>query len=300
VTAKNITAIDGPAKDGTTQNRAGQDRTAQDGAAEETALALGWRVYSLGVMAIGALCLAFGEFDPGQPVPDSFSAHSALPYVVGAFLMLAAGTMQFRRSRRPLIRRIAAWGSGALAAYYTLVVVLLMDGRVLIANLASYGGYEEIAIQMGVAAGAVIVFAAAAGECGWMSAAAAVRVTRVSQLAYGVCALVWGGAHFIYMNLTAPLVPKWLPPTQEFWGYVTGAAFCAAGIAILTGVRARLAAVLLTVMLACFAVLVHTPILLADHKTHFNWTESAENLAAIGAAWVMAGSLRRRERELSV
>jgi len=26
------------------------------------------------------------------------------------------------------------------------------------------------------------------------------------------------------MSLTVPLVPKWLPPSQEFWAYATGMA----------------------------------------------------------------------------
>ena len=46
---------------------------------------------------------------------------------------------------------------------------------------------------------------------------------------------LFGGAHFFYMNLTTPLVPSWLPPSQIFWGYATGIAHIAAGFAILTG-----------------------------------------------------------------
>jgi uncharacterized membrane protein YphA (DoxX/SURF4 family) len=98
------------------------------------------------------------------------------------------------------------------------------------------------------------------------------------------------------MNMTAPLVPKWLPPTQEFWGYATGVSFIAAGVAILTGVLARLAATLLTGMIGSFALLVHEPMLLADHASHVNWTESAVNLAVVGAAWVVADSLARPRR----
>jgi uncharacterized membrane protein YphA (DoxX/SURF4 family) len=97
------------------------------------------------------------------------------------------------------------------------------------------------------------------------------------------------------MNLTAPLVPKWLPPTQEFWAYATGVGHIAAGVAILTGVRARLAAILLTAMYASFTVLVHVPMLLAD-PSHWNWSENALNLALIGAAWVVADSLARPRR----
>jgi uncharacterized membrane protein YphA (DoxX/SURF4 family) len=111
---------------------------------------------------------------------------------------------------------------------------------------------------------------------------------------FGVCALLFGGAHFFYMGLTAPLVPKWLPPTQEFWAYATGVGHIAAGLAILTGVQARLAAILLTAMYASFTLLVHGPMLLADPSSHAIWSENAENLALIGTAWVVADSLVRR------
>ena len=67
----------------------------------------------------------------------------------------------------------------------------------------------------------------------------------------------------------------------------------AAGVAMLTGVHARLAAVLLTAMFACFTPLVHVPMLLADPSSHWNWAENALNLAVIGAAWVVADSLAR-------
>src|SRR5204863_7013086 len=114
------------------------------------------------------------------------------------------------------------------------------------------------------------------------------RLTRAGQLMFGVCALLFGGAHFLYTNLTAPLVPKWLPPSQEFWGYATGIAHIAAGLAILSGVQARLAAILLTVMFASFTPLVHLRMLLADPGNHGIWTENAANLAFTGVAWVVA------------
>ncbi|MGA7913925.1 MAG: hypothetical protein WCA00_01720, partial [Candidatus Acidiferrales bacterium] len=176
--------------------------------------------------------------------------------------------------------------------YYTLFVVVLMNGRVLLTDYAVYVTYEDIAMQMAIAVGALIIFASTAA----IDAALAARLKRTGQLAFGVCALIFGGAHFVYMNMTAPMVPKWPPPSQVFWGYATGVCFVAAGAAILSGVQARLAAILLTVMLACFGLLANLPILLADHASHFNWTESAVNLAVVGAAWVLAESLGRAKR----
>jgi uncharacterized membrane protein YphA (DoxX/SURF4 family) len=250
--------------------------------AEKTRMAFGWRVYGLGVMAVGMASLAFGDFDPGQPMPEKFPARTALAYAAGVFMVVAAAAVEWRRT--------AAWGAAGLSVYYALVVVILMNGRMLLTDYAVFVTYENIAMQLAIAAGGLIVYAATAKIDG-IDAALSARLTRVGRLAFGLCSLVFGAAHFVYMSLTAPLVPKWLPPTQAFWGYATGICFVAAGIAILTGLQARLAAILVTAMLASFGLLANGPMLLGDHSNHVNWTESAVNLAVTGAAWVLADSL---------
>jgi len=252
--------------------------------AENKSMAFGWCVYGLGAMALGAVCLAFGDFHPGQPVPKDFPARTALAYAAAAFMLVAGAAVEWRRT--------TAWAAAALAAYFALVVVVVMNGRVLLGHYAEYGPYESLAIELAIAAGGLIVYATSAR----IDAQRALRLTRLGQVTFGVCALIFGGAHFVYMNLTAPLVPKWLPPSQEFWGYATGIAHIAAGVAILTGVKARLAAVLLTVMFASFTPLVHVPMLLADPANHWIWNENAVNIALVGAVWVVADSLAPARR----
>src|SRR5450432_1872975 len=249
--------------------------------AENPTRAFGWRVYGLGVMALGVVCLAWGDFVLGQPVPKDFPARTTLAYAAGAFMLVAGAAVEWRR--------LAAWGAAALTVYYALIVVFLMNGRVVLAHYAEFGSYSGAAEQLAIAAAGLIVYAANAK----IDAALAARLTRLGQLAFGICALLFGGAHFFYMNLTAPLVPKWLPPTQVFWAYATGVGFIAAGVAILTGVQGRLAAILLTAMYASFTLLVHLPMLLANSSSRMNWSENALNLALIGTAWVVADSLAR-------
>jgi len=243
----------------------------------------GWRVYGLGAIALGLVCLAFGDFHPGQPVPKDFPARTALAYAAAVFMLSAGVAVEWRRT--------AAFGAAALAAYFTFVVVVLMNGRVLIAHYAEFLPYESLAIQLAIAAGGWIAWASLAK----IDAIRAARVVRIAQRVFGACALVFGTAHFVYMDLTAPIVPHWLPPNQEFWAYATGVAHIAAGVAIITGVQARLAAVLLTVMFASFTPLVHLPMLVATPSSHWIWNENAVNIALIGAAWVVADSLARRE-----
>lgn len=243
--------------------------------AEKTATALGTRVYGLGVMAMGAVALVSANVAPA-PMHISFKT------VAAAFLLVAGAAVIWRRT--------AAWGAAALVAYYILVDVIARDGGVLIAHYAQYLTYENLAELFALAAGGLIVFAASAR----IDAAPTARLMRIGQIVFGICAVIFGGAHFAYMNLTAPLIPKWLPPSQEFWGYATGIAQIAAGLAILTNMRARLAATLLAIMYACFIALVWAPMLMAGPANLGRWSEAAETLALIGCAWVVAASLARQ------
>jgi uncharacterized membrane protein YphA (DoxX/SURF4 family) len=258
------------------------NNTAESSTTGKTTMAFGWRVYGLGVMALAVVCLAWGSFDLGQPVPKDFPGRTVLAYAAAVFMLVAGAAVEWRRT--------AAWGAAALTAYYAFIVVILMYGRLVLAHHSEFGTYSGGAEQLAIAAGGLIVYAAGAK----LDAALAARLTGLGQWVFGVCALLFGGAHFFYMNLTVPMVPKWLPPTQEFWAYATGLGHIAAGLAILTGVKARLAAILLTAMFASFTPLVHLPMLLADPSSRMIWSENALNLALIGAAWVVADSLGRR------
>ena len=161
---------------------------------EKKMMGFGWRVYGLGMMALGLTSLAFREFDPGQPVPEHFPYRTILAYVAGVFIVVAAAAVELRRT--------VARAGAALAVYYGLFVVFLLDGRLLLTHCAEYGIYEEIAMQLAIAVGGLIIYAAGAEIDATLSA----RLTRLCQLVFGVCVLIWGGAHFIYMNLTACLL----------------------------------------------------------------------------------------------
>jgi uncharacterized membrane protein YphA (DoxX/SURF4 family) len=241
----------------------------------------GWRVYGLGIIALAVVSFALRDFLPGQPVPKTFPDRAVLAFAVAVFLLVAGAAIEWRRT--------TAWAAGALTVYYGLIVVVLMDGRLMLRHAREFLAYSNTAEQLAIAAGALIVFAASAR----IDSALEARLARLGQLAFGVCAVLFGGAHFFYMDMTVPLVPSWLPPSQVFWAYATGVAHIAAGVAILTGVQARLAAILLTIMYAAFTPLVHLPLFLADPSNHRNWAENATNLILTGAAWVVADSLAR-------
>ncbi len=244
----------------------------------------GWRVFGLGMIAMAVICLIWGDFNSGQPVPKTFPARTELAYAAAIFMLIAGAGIEWRKA--------TAWAAAALTVYFAIIVVALMGGRIILRNLGVYGAYSGTAEQLAVAAGALIIWASSAR----IDDARAARFIRIGQIVFGICAVLFGGAHFAYMNLTAPLVPKWLPPSQEFWGYATGVFHIAGGLAIITNIQARLAAILLTVMYALFTPLALVPELLAT-PTFFAWTENATNLMLIGVAWVVADSLAPRGQQ---
>ena len=241
----------------------------------------GWRVLGLGIIALAVICLIWGDFHGGQPVPKTFPARTALAYAAAIFMLAAGIALEWRKT--------AMWAAAALALYYGLIVVLLMNGRLLLRNPGVYGAYDSMAEEVAITAGAFIIWASFAR----LDAARAARFIRIAQIAFGICAIFFGGAHFVYMNLTAPLIPQWLPPNQLFWGYATGVFHVAGGLAIIANVRARLAAILLAIMYAIFTVFALAPGLLV-RSTFFGWTEIATSVILVGVAWVVADSLARK------
>lgn len=119
------------------------------------------------------------------------------------------------------------------------------------------------------------------------------QTVRAGRVLFGVCAISFAVGHFTAIPETASMVPGWLPPGQRFWAWATGVFHLLAGLALVSGVHAALAARLLTVMMLGFGALVWLPILVGK-PVHFSWAGTAITLALASAAWVIADSQRHR------
>jgi len=114
---------------------------------------------------------------------------------------------------------------------------------------------------------------------------------RIARVLYGLSLIFFGVAHFIDVKDMLSLIPNWLP-AHLLWAYLTGCAFVAAGVAVLIGLYARLAAALSALQIALFLLLVWIPIVAAGSKVPFQWSETILNTALLAAAWVIADSYR--------
>lgn len=106
----------------------------------------------------------------------------------------------------------------------------------------------------------------------------------LGRILYALPFGIFGLFHFMNASQMQGMVPF---PPQIVWVYVTGAALLAACISIVINKKAKLASLLLGIMLLIFVLAIHLPNALGgDHAAVANLLKDA---ALAGAAFVIAG-----------
>jgi uncharacterized membrane protein YphA (DoxX/SURF4 family) len=243
----------------------------------------GGRVFGVAAMAFGIIALIWRDFATvWHPVPADVPHRVILVYVTAILLLAGGAAVQWRRTLRP--------GLVLLAILYLLTACLWLPRVIGYPQLI--GTWSGFAQQFCLTVAAMTVYAMAAP----LDAPWAQPLARAGRVLFGLCAISFGIAHFLALPQTAELVPAWLPLGQRFWGIATGVVFVLAGISMLAGIYAMLSAVVLTVMLASFGLLIWLPSAIRHPHEHIVWAGNTINLAVTAAAWMMAEALRARPR----
>jgi hypothetical protein len=229
---------------------------------------LGHHVFGAAGLAFGLITLAWHDTNDGRPV-------RYIVYAAAAVLIFGGAAIQFRQTAKA--------GAAILCAANLVFVLRCIPGIVAAPQIYnSWGNFFE---QFCLLSGAAIAYARLSST--WPPE----TLDRIGRILMGICSISFALEQAFYLNPTAQLVPKWIPPTQMFWAIATTVFFAIAAVALLANRMALLASRLLTMMVVGFGLLVWMPLVLSNPHNHANWSEIAETFEIAGAAWILADLL---------
>jgi len=244
---------------------------------------------ALAAAGLAILSLAYGHFAPGVET-ESTSAPLQAACVYGASLLVLAACAGL------FLPRTAATGVLVIALYDAAWALIALC-RALAAPV-SFGAWYPACEALSTLAGPVILYLVLRRQAGHPQTAALNHTLRAAQIVFGLTCIFYGASHFAYADYTAAMVPTWLPPRLQI-AWLTGLCHIAAGLGIIVGPLRYWAALLETIMMALFGLLVWVPTFFADpvpkwaRSPQVQWSELAVNLVLVASAWWVAASLRK-------
>lgn len=174
----------------------------------------------------------------------------------------------------------------ALALWILLTLLFFVHAPGLVADPGNAVRWVSALEVLGLLAACMLIAAPDRADC-----------RLAARMGVGLMLIVFGAVHWMYVGAIAGMIPDWMPG-REIWPWITGAANIAAGLSLISGIKATTASALVGAMFASWIVLVHLPRLLAAPGDRSEWVACALAFALTGVAWTVHGALARSGEDL--
>ncbi|HVS92126.1 MAG TPA: hypothetical protein VHE59_08855 [Mucilaginibacter sp.] len=156
-----------------------------------------------------------------------------------------------------------------------------------------FGDWENAFKELALAGGALVIAGCFPAKDESELTGRSTKLVLWGSVIFALTIISFSCDHFLYAKQAADYVPAWAP-AHLFWMYFCGAALLASGIAIISRIQARLAAILLGAMIFTWFISLHMPRVFAATSADIGdeITSACLALAYCGIAWVIAGTAK--------
>lgn len=118
------------------------------------------------------------------------------------------------------------------------------------------------------------------------------RLIPIGRVFFAVTLLGLGVEHFVFRRFVTANAPAWSDsiPGEWVWAYLTGTVLIATGGTLLVGRKARIAALLVAMLVLLWALLRQIPPLFASPLFSAEWTHTSKGLRFVGGMLAIAAT----------
>jgi uncharacterized membrane protein len=241
--------------------------------------------FAIGLIGLGVLALIFRDFAMGwQPVAPWFPARTLLAYGSGVLMLVCGAGL--------LLPKTVKWSARILFPYLVIWAFLKVPALFVAPKIEGvWLGIGELTMLL---SGGWVLFATLADMPD--SPITGTRGLRIARYLFGISVLPVGLSHLFYTQITAGMVPAWMP-AHTFLAYFTGIGQMLCGLGVLLPLCPAVAAYGETLFVGLFTLLLWLPAVVREPKTRLNWTAFFISWIIGSAAWLVAQSLRAQKAE---
>jgi uncharacterized membrane protein len=219
--------------------------------------------FGIGMMGIGIQHFIYSVFRPVIIPPEpQWLQTPILVVVIGAAIVTAGTFILLGRNTKTI--------SLLLACFLLFCLVFIQCPYILFIqpnSPAHLGLWTDPLKELALSGGAFVMAGISDGPASKHPFTTATeKLIPLGKFFFAATLLLFGIDHFFYTDFVASLVPAWVPD-HIFWTYFAGVALIGTGIAIILKIKRRRIALLASVMLFLWLVLLHIPRAIADPHT---------------------------------
>jgi len=215
--------------------------------------------FGIGMMGIGIQHFIYSAFRPViLPAWPQWMQSSILAYLTGTGIVAAGVLILLGRNTKIISLLLGGFLLGCLIFIQCPFILFIQPN-----SPAHLGLWTDPLKEMALAGGAFVMAGLSNDTVRKRSLSIIEKLVPLGKYCFATTLLLFGIDHFLYTEFVASLVPAWIPD-HTFWAYLAGVALIGTGIAIILKIMRRKVALLASVMLFLWLVLLHIPRATAD------------------------------------